>query len=43
MEATAYIARQPAGRQKLLTGIHKAITRYDKTVTATVKPMMARI
>jgi hypothetical protein len=42
MEAAAYIAQQPADRRKLLTGIHEAIIRYDKTVTAVVKPMMGK-
>jgi len=42
MEPAAYIAKQPTERQKLLTGIHDAIVRYDKTVTAVVKPMMGK-
>jgi hypothetical protein len=42
MTAAAYIAKQPAERRKLLTGIHEAITRYDKTVTAVIKPMMGK-
>jgi hypothetical protein len=42
MDATTYIAKQPVERRKLLTGIHEAIIRYDKTVTAVVKPMMGK-
>lgn len=42
MTAAAYIAKQPAERRNLLTGIHEAIIAYDKTVTAVVKPMMGK-
>jgi hypothetical protein len=42
MDAAAYIAQQPAERRKLLTGIHNAIIKYDKTVTSLVKPMMGK-
>jgi len=42
MTVASYIAKQPVERRKLLAGIHEAITRYDKTVTAVVKPMMGK-
>ena len=42
MEVTAYIAKQPVERRKLLTAIHQAIVRYDKSVTAFVKPVMGK-
>jgi hypothetical protein len=42
MTAAAYIAKQPVERRKLLTGIHEAILKYDKTVITVVKPMMGK-
>ena len=42
MTAAEYIVKQPVERRKLLTGIHEAIIRYDKTVTPVVKPMMSK-
>jgi hypothetical protein len=37
-----YIAKQPVERQKLLKEIHEIIIANDKTVTATVEPMMGK-
>ena len=43
MTAAEYIVKQPVERRKLLTGIHEAIIRNDKTVTPVVKPMMSKV
>ena len=42
MEAVAFISKQPAERQKLLTAIHETILRYDKTVKPVIAPMMGK-
>jgi len=42
MTAEEFIAKQLPERQKLLTAIHKIIIAEDKTVTASVEPMMGK-
>ena len=37
-----YILSQPADRQAILTDIHSIILDKDKTVTATIEPMMGK-
>lgn len=37
-----YILSQPADRQAILTNIHSIILDKDKTVTATIEPMMGK-
>jgi hypothetical protein len=42
MEAAACIAKQPTERRKLLTAIHEAIIRYDKSVSTIVELMTGK-
>lgn len=37
-----YISQQPAGRRPLLTAIHNAVLKQDKTVAPVVEPMMGK-
>jgi len=37
-----YIANQPADRQEILTAIHNIILEQDKTVIASIEPMMGK-
>lgn len=42
MTIAAFIARQLPERQQLLSNIHEIIIKEDKTVTATIAPMMGK-
>jgi len=42
MTITEFIKSQPAERQALLTKIHNIIIKEDKTVTASIAPMMGK-
>ncbi len=42
MTIDLYISGQPADRQELLKALHQVIVQNDKTVTASVGPMMSK-
>ena len=42
MTIPAFIATQPAERQKLLSQLHEIIIQKDKTVTPVIAPMMGK-
>ncbi len=42
MSITEFISSQPVNRQELLAQIHAIIVKKDKTITATVAPMMGK-